>query len=175
MNQKLLTLILLFTSLSSFAEEDVCCVYGGASGTGDAVQTFARIASSLDCKPGGNYQGKKICAAVKDPENTYCGAESSYQDRCAKCGFFWSGKECLTVDPKEKAKKELKEEEEKKKAAEKNGAPSQPSDEKPATVKPVPTPQPKPEDPDNPNVNNAIPEEDSLYNRKSKGTTIDEY
>jgi hypothetical protein len=166
MKQKLFILILLFTSLS-FANEDVCCIFGGATGSGDSVQTFARITPSLDCKAGGSFQGKKICASIADPDNSYCGGGSTYQDRCGKCGFFWSGKECLTTDPKEKAKKELKEEEEKKKAEKKDGA--KPSDDKAATVKPVQVAPVKPADPDNPNVKNAIPEEDSLYNRKSKG------
>lgn len=170
MKQKLFILILLFTSLS-FANEDVCCIFGGATGSGDSVQTFARITPSLECKAGGSFQGKKICASIADPDNSYCGGGSTYQDRCGKCGFFWSGKECLTTDPKEKAKQELKAEEEKKKAAEKDkkDGTGKPADEKPATVKPVQTPQAKPADPDNPNVKNAIPEEDSLYNRKSKG------
>lgn len=165
--KKFLFIFAILLTSSAYSAEDVCCVLGGGSGSGDSVQTFARIMSSSECKSGGMFQGKKVCAAVADPENTYCSSESSYQDRCSRCGFFWSGKECLSVDPKEKAKKELKEEEEKKKAAEKGGAatkgsstPSSPS-ETPAKVKPV--------DPDNPNVNNPRPEEDSLYNRKSKG------
>lgn len=169
MKQKLFLAILFFTSLS-FAQEDVCCVYGGPSGNGDVVQTFAKIASSHDCKAGSTYQGKKICASVQDHNNTYCSSESSYQDRCAKCGYFWSGKECLTVDPKEKAKKELKEEEAKKEAEKNAKTSSMPSSESPAKVKPI---TPTPADPDNPKVNNAVPEEDSLYNRKSKGIIQD--
>lgn len=162
----------LFTTLV-YAQQDVCCVIGGGSGNGDSVQTYARIMSSHDCKAGGTFEGKKICAAVADPENSYCGGGSNYQDRCNKCGFFWSGKECLTVDPKEKAKKELEEEAKKKKEAEKKDPNAPASPDAPARVKPVePTPQKAP-DPDNPNVNNAIPEENSLFNRKSKGIVDD--
>lgn len=168
MKKYLLALLPLLFSTVVFASEDVCCIIGGGSGSGDSVQTYARIMSSNDCKTGRTFEGKKICAAVADPENTYCGGGSNYQDRCGKCGFFWSGKECLTADPKEKAKKELEEETKKKEEAKKAGAPA----EEPAKVKPVEE-APKPADPDNPNVNNAIPEENSLFNRKSKGITED--
>jgi hypothetical protein len=166
MNKKLFIFLLLLTTYS-FAAEDVCCIFSSKSG--DSVQTFARIVSSSDCK--GSFQGKSVCAAVPDPENTYCSSESSAKERCtSKCGFFWSGKECLTQDPKEKAKKEL--EDEAKKKAEADKAKGDATD-KPATVKPVqpttPTPTAKPADPDNPKVNNAIPEDDSLFNRKDKG------
>lgn len=159
---KYLLLFLAFTS-TAFANEDVCCIFTGTSG--DSVQTYARIQSSSDCKAGGTYQGKKICAALPDPDNSYCGGGSSYQDRCGKCGFFWSGKECLIQDPKEKAKKELQEEAKKKEADKKAGIDSS---AKPSTPAPAQSPA---DDPDNPKINNAVPEEDSLYNRKSKGIT----
>jgi hypothetical protein len=155
-------LILAFLLLipTTYAAEDVCCVLKSVSG--DSVQTFVWVLSSDVCKAGGTYQGKQMCAAVKDPENTYCGSDSSKQDRCQKCGYFWSGKECLTENPVEKAKKELKEEE-KKKEKEKPAA-DVPASEKPATVKEVkpstsaPAPQAAPQDPDG----------DQVFNRKNK-------
>lgn len=168
--KKILFSLVILISTSAFSVEDVCCIMGGESGSGDSVQTYARIMSSADCKSGGMYQGRKVCAAVADPENTYCSSESSYQDRCSKCGYFWSGKECLTTDPKEKAKKELKEEEEKKKAAEKAGdkasGPTGPKLNSPEVKAAGPNP-------DDPKVNNARPEDDSMYNRRSKGITND--
>lgn len=106
---KILTFLLLLLSPSlTFAQADVCCVLQKTSG--DSVQTFVWALSSLDCKPGKDYQGAKICTAVADPQNVYCSSQSNGADRCAKCGMFWSGKECLTKDPKDKAKEEIKEE-----------------------------------------------------------------
>ena len=169
--KKILFFILPLISINmAIANEDVCCVLGGASGSGDNVQTFAKIMSSSDCKAGGTYEGKKVCAAVPDPENTYCGAEGSYKDRCGKCGFFRSGKECLTVEPKEKAKTELEEEAKKKEADKKAGLPT----DEPAKVKPAEPSSQKSPDPDNPRVNNAIPEEDSLFSRRPRGNTQDQ-
>ena len=160
---------MILVSTSAFSVEDVCCILGGESGGGDSVQTYARIMSSSDCKSGGTYQGRKVCAAIPDKDNTYCSSESDYKDRCSKCGYFWSGKECLTIDPKEKAKKELKEEEEKKKAAEAGKAAPAPTGPKLG----IPEKEEPGYTPDNPKVNNAKPEEDSLYNRRSKGITND--
>ena len=122
----------------------------------------------MDCKKGSTYQGKTVCASVADPDNTYCAAESTAQDRCGKCGFFWSGKECLTQNPVEKAKKELKEEEEKKKAAEKkDGVPATNASAPktgPSSVKTTPiTPPANPSQPG--------PDEDQIYNRKDMSKT----
>lgn len=71
------------------------------------------------------------------------------------------------MDPKEKAKEELKAEEE----AKKKGTPAPAGPTGPKLYTPE-TPASGP-NPDNPKVNNAIPEDDSLYNRRSKGITND--
>ena len=170
MKQNLFVLIVLFSTLS-FAEQDVCCIFNSKSG--DSVQTFNRIVSSSDCKPGGTYQGKSVCASVPDPENTYCSSESRAPDRCGKCGYFWSGKECLTQNPVDKAKQELKEEDAKKKEVEKkDGAkPEESSATKtgPTSVKTKPI--------DAPAAAPANPDEDQPYNKKPNNKTkgLDSY
>lgn len=163
MNKLLFTLIVSITTLS-FAQSDVCCIFSSTSG--DSVQTFSRAISSSDCKNGGSYQGKTVCASVPDPDNTYCAADSNAKDRCGRCGFFWSGKECLTQNPVDKAKKELKEEEAKKKESEKKDgtAPADANAPKtgPTSVKTTPI-SPPPAQPGQ--------DEDQIYNRKNMSKT----
>lgn len=130
MIKKLSFLLLVLLPSLSFAQADVCCVLQKT--TAESVTTFVWAVSSQECKAGKDYQGAKVCTAVSDPQNVYCSSQSTAADRCAKCGLFWSGKECLTRDPKDKAKEEIKDEMKKQKttnpdAVKLQNAPAQPT------------------------------------------------
>lgn len=158
----------LFFANYSFAAEDVCCVLS-SNPAADSVQTVAQIMSSNDCKVGSLVQGQKVCAAVADPNNSYCSQGTDYKDRCTKCGYFWSGKECLTIDPKLKATKEI--EKEMKASHEKSAITPAQAAARIKTVVPPPLP---PEDPDNPRINNK-PEDDGLFTRRNRGVLTDDH
>lgn len=113
LSKSFLLLSLLF--ITSSLAEDVCCVL--AKITKDQVNILSMPASSSSCAKGAKlYEDYQVCNAMKDPSNA-C-ASISMEEKCKSCGYFWNGS-CLTADPVEKAKEQLKkEEEEKKKKAE---------------------------------------------------------
>lgn len=89
---------------SAYSAVDVCCVTELVKGT--SVVTHALPMSNSDCKVGQKTnEGETACAAKSDPQNL-CPTFTD-EERCGFCQRFWNGRDCLTEDPVEKAKKEL--------------------------------------------------------------------
>ncbi len=99
-----LILALPSTSLAQLGE-DVCCIWGKQQGEG--AETRSGIVSEEDCRPGQVVNGFKVCLSKPDPSNL-C-PTLAQEEMCKACGFHWISQACLSVDPVEKAKKELKE------------------------------------------------------------------
>lgn len=100
--KKLLTLtIFLLFPLTSFAQNDVCCIMSSAKGNN--VSTFADYKSELDCKKGGNtttYTGaKKICTSLP-PDSANCSdrGPEAREKRCTLCGYIWVDNACVVKD-----------------------------------------------------------------------------
>ncbi len=115
----ILGLFLFFGTGQAFAQSDICCVMGKkAEGS---AETMATVMSPSECKSGGSTSGYTVCQARPDPNNE-CSLLGE-KERCAACGYYWSGQTCLPEDPVKKAKAQLKKEEAKKKEAEKKETP----------------------------------------------------
>lgn len=96
---------LFFSGNASSA--DVCCLM--AKVVEKKVLTISLPMSPLSCKKGLKaYESYEVCLPKEDPDNT-C-PQLTDEIRCKECGYFWNGS-CLTEDPVEKAKEEIKNEE----------------------------------------------------------------